>query len=102
MGIVATDYVAVTVFKNDTLQRPQDVSLAIDGEPAFWSLSGDLASEVTLGDAEGLKAALQDHVDSYPPSPQPVVIPFVFRIRTASFGVVRVTVLSVGVWEVDN
>ncbi len=102
IGYVSTDYVVVSVLRNDTLQRPEDVSLAIGDGPSFWSVSGPFTGRVTLDDAQGFKAALQAYVDSIPPSPQTVSAPFVFKVRQPTWGLVRVSALSVSVREVNN
>jgi len=102
IGYVSTDYVVVSVLRNDTLQRPSDVSLAIGDDPTLWSLSGPFTGSVTLDDSHGFKDALQAYVDSIPPSPQAVSAPFVFNVRQPTWGLVRVSALSVTIREVNN
>lgn len=102
IGYVSTDYVVVSVLRNDTLQRPADVSLAIGDGASFWSVSGPFTGSVTLDDSAGFKAALQAYVDSIPPSPKALSTPFVFKVQQPTWGLVRVSALSVTVREVDN
>jgi len=102
VGYVSTDYMVVSVLRNDTLQRPGDVSMAIGDDPSIWSISGPFTGSVTLDDSHGVKAALQAYVDSIPPSPQAVSVPFVFKVGQPTWGLVRVSALSVSVREVDN
>jgi len=101
-GSVATDYVSVTVMRNDTLQRPVGPSLAMGDGTAFWSQTGAFTSSVTLADANGFKGALQTYVDSVPPSPAALNIPFTFSVDRATWGEIRVTGLAVTIREVDN
>jgi hypothetical protein len=101
-GYIGTDYVAVTVLRNGTLQQPTDVSVAIGDDPAFWSHNGAFATRLTLGDAEGLRPALQAYVNSFPPSAEDIIVPFVFTVGRQTFAGVRVLSLSVGIQEVDN
>jgi hypothetical protein len=101
-GNVATDYITISVYKNDTLQLPRDVELAIGGGQAIWSHSGEFSSEATIGDNEGLKGALQAYVDGVPAAPGNVSVPTIFRVLRTTAGAVRVKALSVMVREVDN
>ena len=101
-GSITTDYVSVTVLRNDTLERPSSPSLAIGDQAAFWTVPGDLTSSVTLADGSGLKEALQVYVDSIPPSPVPLKVPFRFGVDRSTWGEIRVTDLAVTIQEVDN
>jgi hypothetical protein len=102
IGYVSTDYVMASVLRNDTLQRPSDVSLAIGDGPSVWSVAGPFTGTVTLDDSHGFKDALQAYVDSIPPAPQAVSAPFVFNVRQSTWGLVRVSALSVTIREVNN
>jgi len=101
-GQVSTDYVALTVLRNDTIQQPEGVSLAIDNGTAFWSRAGALTGQVTLGASEGLGAALQAYVDAQRPGPGNVSVPLTFRVDSPTFAAVRVRALAVVVREPDN
>lgn len=101
-GSVSTDYVAVTVLKNDTIESPREPALTIgDGGP-FWSRTGDFTTSVTLAVGSGFQVALQSYIDSKPPAPGTVEVPFEFSVERASWGEIRVSDLSVTVREVDN
>ncbi len=101
-GSISSDYVAVTVLKNDTLERPHDPSLAIGDTDPFWSWTGDFTTSVTLADGSGLAGAIQTYIDSVAPAPGSINVPFVFAVDSATFAEVRVSSLSVTVREVDN
>ena len=102
LGHVSTDYVAVTVLRNDTLQQPVGVSIAIDNGTAFWSRAGALTGQVPVGAAEGFGAALQAYVDAQRPGPGNVSVPLTFRVGSPTFAAVRVRALAVVVREPDN
>ncbi|UCC93289.1 MAG: putative Ig domain-containing protein, partial [Thermoplasmata archaeon] len=102
LGSIGTDYAAVSVMKNGSLQQPVDVAVAIGDDDAFWSHSGPFTTRVTLSDTEGLKAAIQAYVASVPPSMVNLSVPFVFSVGRATFAEVRVLSISVGVQEYDN
>lgn len=102
VGSVASDYVAVTVLRNDTLQRPNRPSLAIGEQAAFWSEPGEFTGSMTLGDGSGFKEALQAFVDGIPPAAPPLEVPFRFRMAQATWAQLRVSSLSVTIREVDN
>ena len=101
-GNVGTDYAAVTVLVNDTLEWPSDVEMAIGAQAPFWTHNGDLTGVVNPGAPEGFKDALQAYVDSIPPAPGSVRVPVVFRVGQATWGEVRVRSLAVAIREVDN
>ena len=101
VGSITTDYVSVTVLRNDTLERPSSPSLAIGDQDAFWSVPGDLTS-THLGDGSGFKEVLQVYVDSIPPSSVPLEVPFRFGVDRSTWGEIRVTNLAVGIQEVAN
>jgi hypothetical protein len=101
-GSIGTDYAALTVYRNGTIQQPTDVTVAIGGYAPFWSHVGAFTTQVTLGDTEGLKAAIQTFVASFPPSTDNVLVPFVFTVDAPTFAEVRVVDLSVTIQEYDN
>jgi len=101
-GIVASDYVAVTVLRNDTLQRPNRPSLSIGDQAAIWSAPGEFTGTVTLADGSGFKEALQAYVDAIPPAAPPLEVPFRFRMAQATWAQLRVSSLSVTIQEVVN
>ena len=101
-GQVSTDYVALTVLRNDTLQDPEGVALAIDNGTAFWSRAGALTGQVTLGSSEGFGAALQAYVDAQAPGPGNVSVPITFRVDSPTFAAVMVRSIAVVVREPDN
>jgi hypothetical protein len=102
LGQVSTDYVALTVLRNDTLQRPEGASLAIDNGTALWRQAGALAGQVTLGASEGLGAALQAYVNAQSPGPGNVSVPLTFRVDSPTFAAVRVRAIAIVVREPDN
>ena len=102
VGRVVTDYVSATVLKNDTLQSPSNVEVAIGDGAAFWSQTGDFTVEATLGSGSGFKTALQAFIDSAPPGPGRLNVPMTFRVDHTTRGMVRVTDLEVVVREPIN
>jgi hypothetical protein len=101
-GYIGTDYAAVTVLKNGTLQQPVDASVGFGDDGAFWSHNGEFTSRVTLGDTEGMKSALQNYVNSIAPSAEEIEVPVVFTVGRATFAEVRVVSLAIGIREYDN
>ncbi len=101
-GSVATDYTAVTVLVNDTLEEPSDLELSIGDDPAFWSFEGALSGVVTVGTSSNFGTAIQAYVNSIPPAPGQVDVPLVFTLYRSTWGEIRVRDLAVAVREVDN
>ena len=102
VGIVATDYIAATVLRNDTLVLPRDAALAVDNGSAVWSRAGELSGQVTVGAAQGLVAALQTWVDAQGIGPGQVAVPLTFRVGAPTYAAVRVVSVAVQVREPDN
>lgn len=102
VGIVATDYVAATVLRNDTLVLARDVELAVDNGTALWGRSGELSGQVTVGAAQGLAAAMQAWVDAQRVGPGQVAVPLTLRVGATTYAAVRVRSVAVQVREPDN
>ena len=102
VGSLATDYVAATVLRNDTLVLPRDAALAVDNGTAVWSRAGELSGQVTVGAAQGLVTALQSWIDAAGVGPGQLTVPITFRVGAPTYAAVRVRSLSVQVREPDN
>jgi len=94
VGHLFSDYVALRVNTTGSTQYPTDVGLDVGGH-VVQVPPGVLMGKLVLGDAQGLRDAVQSAVDDALVEPGNVSLPFNFSAGATTAGLLRVSALRV-------
>lgn len=82
-GRISTDFVELTGMTSD-LNYPSNVGLDVGGDgDKEWSTAGQLSSKVQIGDTQGLKTEIQEHIDAAGTGEGNMVVPFKISVGGA-------------------
>ncbi|UCH88396.1 MAG: hypothetical protein JSV49_09040 [Thermoplasmata archaeon] len=99
-GVMSTDFVKLTAYAGNAIY-PSGASLDVgdDGDNE-WSISGEFKTKVTIGDGEGFKAELQEHIDAA--GTDEGTLDIIFTIHSGSAGRIWVGGLNISIEALDH
>ncbi len=94
-GHLRTDYIGLIVkVPSGNTEYPEDVVLRVD-DKLTYSKAGTFTGSVVVGDAQGLKGTIQDHIDRQPGWTNDTIIEFRVEVGAKTCGKVNVSGLRI-------